>query len=206
MVLSISSDLFDIPLSLKCAHYEFIELAENSKIKTLYPDTFKLNKNKNLSDLSTISLNRAFARCEHLKTVSSFLTGWTIISGKYKTSMSECFSSSGVVSMTDCFTVFAIYNIQQNQTLDMRSMFYDCKNLGSDGSLILSDDTTISYPFEINSMFDGCSSIISAVPGLWNRDRFPNLVADHYSGENSNNVFRECTKASNYNEIPDGWK
>lgn len=205
-ILSISSSLFDIPLSLKCAHYEFNELAENSKIEEIYPVTFKLNRGKSLSDLSTVSLNRAFARCEHLKTVSTFLTGWTVISGKYKTSMRECFSSSGVVRMTNCFITFATYNEQQNQAIDMRNMFYDCKNLGSDGSLILSDGTAVTHQFEISGMFDGCSSVISAVPELWNRDRFPNFVADHYSGENSNNVFRGCTKASNYNEIPDGWK
>lgn len=43
--------------------------------------------------------------------------------------------------------------------------------------------------------FSGCSNITSTLPDVWNKNKFPKIT-------DGRNYAYDCTKASNYNEIP----
>jgi len=50
-----------------------------------------------------------------------------------------------------------------------------------------------------NDTFNGCSSLTSDVPELWDTTKWPNVDLHKM-------CFYGCDSASNYSDIPDDWK
>ena len=88
-------------------------------------------------------------------------------------------------------------------------LFDNCQNVTSFGGTFQGCTSLSSIPAglfdncsnvtKFSSTFSGCTAITSAVPELWNTEKWPN-VTDHAS------CFRDCTNAANYADIPEGWK
>lgn len=52
---------------------------------------------------------------------------------------------------------------------------------------------------DITQCFAFSDEITSAIPDVWNKEKFPNVAQDRFYAYG-------CTSASNYNDIPEGWK
>lgn len=142
---------------------------------------------KHLIGRNILNLGYTFYYCYNMKTVSSTLFihcpkvinyGYTFAKCGSLTSVpANLFSKSANVN-----TFSSAFSYCSSLQIVPENLFDNCNKV-----------TMFDYTFI------GCTSITSKIPDVWNNEKFP-YVSKYKS------YAYGCTKASNYNDIPAGWK
>ena len=79
---------------------------------------------------------------------------------------------------------------------NFRSLFWDCTSLVTTPFNLFDNNINTT---DFAGCFDGCLAVTSALPDVWNKEKFPNV-------SNGSRYALGCTKAANYAEIPSNFK
>lgn len=82
---------------------------------------------------------------------------------------------------------------------NLSNVFYGCVRLTDIPEDIFDN---IQNPSSISSAFYNCVSVTTKVPEFWNEDKYGNK----FTSISHSKCFYGCTNASNYGDIPEGWK
>ncbi|HOM01558.1 MAG TPA: dockerin type I domain-containing protein [Acetivibrio sp.] len=153
------------------------------------PLRFKKDKNlievlTPLPDIGTNNFYEFFSDCSNLTNIPEGLFDNNI----YVTNFRWCFANCS--SLTEIPK--GLFDNNVNVT-DFNSCFRDCENLVEIPEGLFDNNLSVT---DFASCFWGCKNLTGLAPDLWMRSNV----------KYSNSCFYGCTKLSNYDEIPGGWR
>lgn len=150
---------------------------------------------------TSVSFGGAFYGCQGITAIPAELfKNVTVgeLGNGYNVMIHGCFESTNIINVPEGIFSTASKNVSFGRC------FKNCKNLISIPQNLVKDDLDKITNFD--EMFMGCINLTGTVQSYWTRPPVVNPDLDIQFPVHGKKCFNECTKLSNYADIPAEWK
>ena len=113
------------------------------------------------------------------------------------TTFESCFENTNITTLPANFFTTNV------NAVEFKKLCYKCTNLTS---INTEENIQFLFPAEnvevkgLDSMFEGCTALVSAVPALWSEFYGCSFLENH-----TTNTFKDCPYINNINNVPESW-